>query len=289
MADNDGGIDISALLGDAPSIPSQEPAPGTKAPEPKAGEVIPPSGAKEEPPKAQDTKPDGGGQAPEPGKEGTPAPTPPPAAPPPDMTERLLASQEAIARALEASGQKSGQPAGEGKPKAPKFNIAVPADIITSMASDDPKERGTAVSVLANGLMNTVYNAVVESLEQKFASVPQLIQRHLDSHQSAQSIRNDYYSKFPSHDNPALHAVVTNVAARLVKESPGKGWSPELRDKVGAEVQRIIMAAVGGEPPPADAGKSKPAPKDPPFSTKGSNRGGAEKPNAFLDSVGATS
>lgn len=296
MPDQEQGLDIAAMLADAPKI-SDTPAvvePGQQG-KPPEGTVEGKPSVVEPQQKPEGTEADGGKLGPD-GKpivtkpaDGTVPPPPVPQAQPPApglSAEDLRRQTEAIAKLLE--GQKSQEKTPPGKPEPP-FKVEIPQQLLAAMASEDPTERGTATNFVINGAMNAVYSKIAQEMTTRFEQImehiPRLVEQRTTAQTKTKEIYDDFYGKYPTLKNEALVPLIQQRAKAL---ATAKGdafvWDEKFRDELGADVMGII-SSVAGKPaatPPAP----KVQPKEPPFSAGKTPRVDGSGKNPFLDAIG---
>ena len=251
----------------AKETPAAVPAEGAPADE-KAGTETPPA---EQPIPAQAAPP-------------TPAV---PATPQPSNLERLIADQTA---AIRQSLADRAAPAAPAAAPAAKFNLGIPEQIVNSISSEDPRERGLALHAVVNGVANAVWRETEQMVKTQVETIVQNIPRLIEAHQTVaqrqREVHDDFYGTykvFPSTD-PAFVALVQNVGQVVATEFARAGrrldWGPELRDEIAnrlfASFPMLKAAHQAGGAAPNSGRKA-------PFVAGGGSRPGPTPTNEFLD------
>lgn len=162
---------------------------------------------------------------------------------------QVLASQQQQLQQTQQTQQQAQQPQ-QPDVEIPQhgYQFNIPEPLINALASENPVERSQAVQAVMMTTARTVHQEVVRSLRAEMArAVPNLIQGQIQEHQRRQAVFNDFYGKYPQFSDPRLRPVVVQTAQQIATARGFQGWSPELRDAVGAHLTQLF-AAVGGQP-----------------------------------------
>lgn len=311
-----GGIDISALMGDAPTNTNT-----ARTEEPPAKAEAKPEGSQEQsgktvPTSDENAEGEGSGKTTQPpkdgkaqGEEGKQPKQATPQEPPKGedsvaKLQKVVDEQAAQIRALTAAvSQPRATPAEAApkkeEPKGPKYQLGVPDAIIEGFTSDDPKVAKTALEHLVSGLANRIWEDLTVELGNLRKEIPQIAANTSRTLNTTEAIQQDYYGKYPSHR--PLAPIVTQVATQLASEfaTAGKlrGWNEEFREEVAKRINTLIASAGGtpaaaqpaGQQPPAGQSPpaAKPAPKKPSFATgHGTGASNGQDKSGFLSSIG---
>lgn len=210
--------------------------------------------------------------APAPEPEPAPAPTPAPVAPQMSERERLLHEQNELLRRQLANTEQAlrsqpAQPREEVQPEdnLPPYVFQITDEYIDALRSENPEMNRRAIMGIVQGTARAVHqNLRTEYQEHVQTAVQNYVQRHTTSSRIENTVMQDYYGTYPSHNNPALQPVVVGVAQRIMRETGAQAWTPELRDRIGQGVNEILKQAMGqpsqGAPP---GGGGQPAAAEP--------------------------
>lgn len=230
-----GGPSAADIMAFDPFGPTDEggPALSPEAPAPTPGT----SGTPADAPKPGQPTP-GAPVPPTPGTPATPA-TPAPVTPQVDPALRSLFEQQTAAIAAAVAPRPAEQP--PAGPQAPKYNLALPPQILTALRSEDPTEFAGGMHAVINGIVNKVWNDVNEHLASQFApQMQQMVQHVVRSQQTTEKVATDFYGKHKTLDLPLMRPVVQQVGAMIAQRRAAQGksieWSGELADEIAEEV-----------------------------------------------------
>lgn len=221
-------------------------------------------------------------QPPAPAPAAAPAPAPSPAAPTPDPRDAELQSLRAQVQALSQHltqqqqpqpqaqqpaaqpGQVAGQPQQDPTAELQNYNLAIPADVLQAIRSDDDQMAAAGMQHLINSLGKIVHQRVAQHMDH-------LVSQRLDEYghqqnlsQQQQQMQNDYYSNFTDHNDPAIRLIVAQEAQQMWTENPQLAWGDQARNSLGARVNARLgrtAAAPAPQPQPAPTPAPAPAPR----------------------------
>lgn len=247
--------------GTIPAKPAD--APGDKGP--KTPAEVPPLKAGEKPPATVH-----------------PAPDPKAAAAPPVTTpavnlEQLIRDQTASITAALAPKDTT-----EKAPAPPKYNLALPPQVLGLLRSEDPGEFATGMHAVINGISNKVWQDVearlTELRDSILKEVPQLLTQQHETITTQEAVATDFYGAHPTLNNPLLKQLIQNVGMQVaaLRQAAGKSieWGPELRDEIA---ESIYLSLPQLRPAAAPAVPKVPGqqPKKPPFIAGQNSRPGS--------------
>lgn len=175
--------------------------------------------------------------------------------------EQTALIRQAVERPVPAA------PTTPAEPEKPRFNLAIPPQILAGMRSEDPNEFATSMHSVINGIANHLWGEFNKHLETTVQpSYRNMIQEQIQGIQSQQAVAQDFYGKHSSLNAPALKPIVqqAGVAVAQARMAAGKSlaWSEELRDEIAEYIYTSLpqlRPAVAGNPPvPPPAPGSKP-------------------------------
>jgi hypothetical protein len=273
MADeNQGGTPATTTTTETPSTPSIAEImafdPFSPPEEPAA--QTPPAGAPETPANPAD---DPGQQS---GKAETtppvtdpnaqqPAPVTPPQ-PAPDSNQQLLQEiRDQLARQQQPPQASQPQQPPPAQPQAPKYNLAIPPQIVDALRSEDPNEFAVGMTAVINGISNRIWQDVQQHLTSEFA--PQLL-RHVQAQQTEstqlQTISQDFFSAHPNLNNDIIKPMLQQAGAMVIQERQAAGkptaYTAEVRDAIA---ERIYAVLPNLRPQPAQGQQQQPQPAKP--------------------------
>lgn len=200
-----------------------------------------------------------------------------------DVTQLLKQTNDLVNVVLNKNGdQTQAQSKQEEKPvdplkQIPDYVYDIPDPLLQAMNSEDPAERKQGMQVLiqgvAKGIHERVAHAAIKRIEAVQAAVPQMIQAQMQSAQTAQTVSQDFYGKYPQLNNPALKPLIQTVAKQYmetVKATTGQEpqWNEQLRDEIA---KKVIEAVSGAIPQNADVPPQQPAANSAPPQMFGGN------------------
>lgn len=197
--------------------------------------------------------------------------------------EQLIREQTAIIqRSLERP-----EPAKKDEPAAPRFNLGVPEQLVNAMASDDPRERATALNSVISGVANHVWNAVQEHVQQQLVrvveNIPNVIAAHSSYSKQQEQVSSDFFGKYEMFKGEAFGPILQDAAIKVAQawQGAGKpiGWNDEFRDAVAENMfTRFPMLKPQQQQQQQPQGETG---KRPPFATGGGSRQPAAAANEF--------
>lgn len=206
-----------------------------------SGEKPGDEGAAKTPP--AEAKPDAGAKPGDtaskaPPADGKPAtPEVPPQAP---NLEQLFQQQTDVIRQAMEKAAPAAAPV-KAEPKAPRFNLAIPPQIIDGMRSEDPKEFATAMHSVINGIANHLWDQFNAHLEQEVQPrYKSMIEEHYNGLQTQATVAQDFYGKHANLKDPMFQPLLQQAGMLVAQERMAAGksvtWSEELRDEIAEKI-----------------------------------------------------
>jgi hypothetical protein len=133
--------------------------------------------------------------------------------------------------------------------ETPAYNYNIPDAWVEGLNSEDPNVRKTSLSTLLQGVSQVVHRETIQQvrkeMQEHFTSqIPSQVQQVLQVRDFNQRVEADYYGKFGAHAN--FRPLVAQLTKQVFDETGAQGWSPEIRDTIGARVQNYLQAAFVG-------------------------------------------
>lgn len=169
-----------------------------------------------------------------------PVTTPAQMAPPPPQPDPTL--QEI--RDLLASQTKSAQTE-QPAASVPKYNLAMPPQVVQALRSEDEKEFALGMHAVINGIANRIWQDVTQHLQTEFApAIVQQAQVQTTQRTELQRMNQDFFGTHKSLDNDLLRPLVQQAGALVLRARAAQGqsldWSTELRDAIADEVYKVV-------------------------------------------------
>jgi len=141
------------------------------------------------------------------------------------------------------------QPQGQPQDPLPNYIFDIPPALVNALASEDPVQRTTAVQHLVAGTARAVHTEVLKLMNEVKSSIPQIFQQQMQSHTYRETIRRDFFGKYPMLDNPHLAPTVASVTQQVMSEIQASGgrpaWSPQLAQAIAERVFTLIPGLRG--------------------------------------------
>lgn len=217
----------------------------------------------------------------------SPAPAPAPAAPAPTPTpapselETLRAQVAALTTMLQQAQKpvapSSPAPSPTGQPGAPApsgddqkpiyeqpidYGLSIPPDLAEALSSEDDATRTHALTFLINGVSKAVHTRVraemlevQKGLRAELGSIPQ----QLDQQTQIRQTREAYFSRFPTHQNPATELLIQEELAALNAAQPGAAFDANFINALGTRVNNRLATLAGIQPAPSAPAPAAPA------------------------------
>lgn len=255
---------------------------------PSSGEgATPPGSAEPKTPAADATatggaKPQASGTTPTPAPGATPA-TATPATPAVPATapnlEQLFREQTDLIRQAVARPAAPDKPA---EPDKPRFNLAIPPQILAGMRSEDPNEFATSMHSVINGIANHLWGEFNKHLETTVQPQYQsMIEQHIESLQTRATVAQDFYGANPNLNVPALRPIIQQAGLEVAKARLAAGksvnWSPELAQEIADSVYAVFPQL---KPAPGTPATGTTPPGTTPAKPRFVNGGGGPRPAA---------
>jgi hypothetical protein len=161
------------------------------------------------------------------------------------------------------------------EPAPPKFNLGIPPQIVSALASEDSAERGAATHALINGVANAVWREaeqlVQNQVNELVSSFPRVIEAHLNARREQERVYNDFFSTYSQFNNEAFYPLVQAHAVQVINERhaqgrPVTGWDQALRDEIA---NRLFASFPMLKAAPARGNGAAPEPRRGTFTTGG--------------------
>lgn len=239
-------------------------APGEAGAPPPAASPVTPNEAAGATPATAPASPAAPAQAPQ---QGLPPaiPAQPAAAPAaPDPKDLELENLKATVAALQAQLQTpaAGTPAqpgaatpSSGDPAAqlPQYGLSIPDNVAAMVFGEDPAQAKAGLEHIVNSVLTIAHTRVRKEFDERLTAM-QSAQRQ-EAAQSATAtqvdeIKRDYYTAFPTHNHPAVAAVLAEESAKMAASYPNLPWSEQYRNALGTRVNTRLqeLQALGGAP-----------------------------------------
>lgn len=180
----------------------------------------------------------------------------------------VMEQMKAMAASNQAQKQKE-----PPKDDTPAYDFKFPEPLLRALQSEDPKEFQEGMANLstgvARGVHQTVMKQVYDLMPKVIAASVQAMQQHSTMTNETQTMRSDFYGKYPHLDKPELHPIVGMVAQQLGDELKVSGYSAEFRDALAARLSAMGIGTAAPvqpiTPPPPQptimsGGGARPAP-----------------------------
>lgn len=208
--------------------------------------------------------PDAGQQTPPVDPAASAAPPVPPAPSP-----ETLALREVIETLKRTSQPKAGSDAAQ--PQAPDplrdvpaYQFNLPPQVLNGLAHEDPAVRGQTLSAVISAVGRTIHqqvlNQVHANLDALRQTIPEAVYGTVSETEMQRTVNTDFYGKYPQYNTPMMRPLVQMALVQVAKANPAlaaNGWTPELRDAVGAYLQQQVPIAAKA-PAAAPAGPKAP-------------------------------
>ena len=165
----------------------------------------------------------------------------------------------------------------EAPDEVPSYLYEIPQPMQQAIYAEDPAMRAKGLQLLVAATARAAHRGLLETVRKEIGSAvsgtESRMQQHIASQQQAQAVHNDFYSRYPQLNNPALVPLVVQVAQRLGTEQKVRSYTPAFGDAIAA----AVVAAVQGIAPVA-----KPVAKPQPAVFGGNARPAAPKGKTSL-------
>jgi hypothetical protein len=157
------------------------------------------------------------------------------------LTATLNNLQQKLAE-VETAVKKKEESTEEEDDGKPVFNLAIPDELVASVASGEPAEMKKALAWLANGVAEATRRQLLkegrETLDKRFADSDAARKAAETEAEQKGAIAEDFYGKYPGYkDNPRLVAM---CAADYFAKHPGEAWGPGARDGIATLIKDIV-------------------------------------------------
>jgi hypothetical protein len=167
------------------------------------------------------------------------------------MNRHLMETNAALVRQLAApAGPTPAAPAAPGpvEDPIPQYLFDLPKDVVEAVLSDDPALRVRGLQAMFSGALQTAHKRIREEyrghVSVRERELSTRIQAEMKQTGEGQRIFSDFYTKFPTLNEPALRSIVQHATQNVSAETGARSWTPELRDKIGERVFSILGKAV---------------------------------------------
>lgn len=213
----------------------------------------------------------------------TPAPPATPPAPAQPTIQELTSS---IVAALETKKPTEETPPAEAPPK---YNLALPPQVLGLLRSEDPGEFAQGMHTVINGIANKLHMDMQGQLQQVVAGLlqrmPEVVAQHHEQVTTKEQVASDFFGTYAHLDLPAVKPLIQQIGMQVAQARAAAGksvaWSAELRD----EIAEAVHAAVPQLRPAAAAPAAPTRPKAP-YAAGGGARPAPTEPNEFAEVLG---
>lgn len=270
-----GGMDeIERIMTHDPfSSPKEGDAPPVK--DPASNPPAQPTPAPTPGPTPQATPAPAPAPQPQPAPGATPGAAPAPQAPTPTPVPDPGLGQVVQQLQTIAEGFQRPQPAAPAEDDLPAYEVDIPDQLLSGLASENPAERKVATAHLVKGVGRLIHKTVREDFAK---AIPNIINHYIRQYDAQRSIFEDFYGQHKDLNRPELRQDVVTAVGLMMQTGKYRGWSPELRDAVAQHVRTARGIPAPGTPAPAPAAAPTPAPAAPHVFTPGA-RPSAPQPN----------
>ncbi|TXH10402.1 MAG: hypothetical protein E6R03_15510 [Hyphomicrobiaceae bacterium] len=159
--------------------------------------------------------------------------------------EELVRTQTAQINQLIAERQAANPTQGQQEQTPPRFNLAIPPQVVGMLRSEDDAEFAQGMHAVINGIANKIWTDMETHVGELMQSrVPQIVQGHSEAVQTRQRIADDFYGKYPSLKHPTLQTIVqqagVQVAQARAQRGGNLGWDESLRDEIAEAVFQLL-------------------------------------------------
>ena len=173
------------------------------------------------------------------------------------LEQQVSQMQGYLQRQVQQEKQTQGKEEGKEQDKLPEYNFDIPDAMVQAFNSGEPEQVRQGLKALVQGVGQTVHQQVRDEYQKKLdersreiyqASVRHStgsVEQRQQAQQFASGVFQDYYSKYPDHQNPAVRPLVQQVARNIAAQRGAKGWSAQLRDEIGQAVENYRKQMAG--------------------------------------------
>jgi hypothetical protein len=289
----------------APPEPTPSPpAPGAGEPAAVAPGGTPPAPVPPPPPApAPATPPPPGLEAPAVAPGAPPAPPPPAAAPAVDEKALKQASLEAQVQALTAENERlrtqppapgsqpapgtpAAQPGTDGQPEEVRYALSIPDPLFEAIMSEDAAQNRLGMTTLINSLATNIHTNLRNEFNTRLTAMQSRQEQdraQQDQGAALATAREQYFQRFPTHNDPILQPIISQQAQQLAVEFPNLPWDDNYMNALGARVNAAITKLTGqaSPAPPAPPPPPAPSPRPAAMLPVGAPRPAGVEPDAF--------
>lgn len=220
----------SGQQGTSPQAPAQQPAP---APAPAAPPAAPASGT-------------------------APAPSQDPTVQ--ALTAQVQALTAHIAQLTQGGPQGVGQQApqqgqGEQQPQQHPlmdYRLAMPDDVASAVFNEDPGVARQGLTHVINAVGKEIHSRVIRHVDELIGQKLQSYGQQTSTQQQQERMRQEYFTSFPQHNDPATQLIVAQEAQVMWGANPALAWDENAKNALGARVNaRLGVAAQQPQQQPA--------------------------------------
>ncbi len=192
-----------------------------------------------------------------------------------------------IVAALDAQKPQVEKPAEEAPPK---YNLALPPQVLSMLRSEDPGEFANGMHTVINGIANKLHMDMQQQMQQVVAGLlqrmPEVVAEHHQATTTKEQVATDFFGKYTHLDLPAVKPLIQQIGIQVAQKRAAEGksiaWSEELRD----EIAEAVHVAVPQLRPAQVQQQQQPKPKVP-YVAGGGARPAPTEPNEFADVLGS--
>lgn len=168
-----------------------------------------------------------------------------------ELQKQLLEAQKAKSAEKEEPAESAEETIfRQADPKDYQFNIS--DKLYGALYGEDVpvEQRKAALAAFATGIAMTTRDQLMSTfgawVKQNFDAVPRVVNYLANAREqtrsSSESIRNDFFTKFPDLNKPELAPFIKATISQVQAETKATNWTPQFRDLVGERVQSVLKA-----------------------------------------------
>lgn len=168
-----------------------------------------------------------------------------------ELQKQLLEAQKAKSAEKEEPAKSAEETIfRQSEPKDFHFNVS--DKLYGALYGEDVsvEQRKAALTAFATGIAMTTRDQLMTTfgawVKQNFDAVPRVVNYLANAREqtrsSSESIRNDFFTKFPDLNKPELAPFIKATISQVQTETKATSWTPQFRDLVGERVQSVLKA-----------------------------------------------
>lgn len=194
---------------------------------------------------------------------------------PPTPSPEVQALQQQIATLTQTiQSMSTAQPAPAAKPDGteatePKFNLALPPQMIKALRSEDEGEFGAAMTAVINGIANKMWNEVQQHIATEVVpNMGRIADQHYQVVQQRQRVQQEFYGAYPTLNRPELYGIVQQAGVMVAQQRAALNKPVVWDQQFASEIAEKVFAIFPQLKPQA-APQVTPTPKQPFQTTPG--------------------